>query len=327
MNRTLRGVRARAARPLLAALVSILCPLASARAQAAGSNAVASLQDVRVTDSLASFAARDVAKRATSATDGAASPSASRAADSQAEEDEFIAPSRPSVANPAEFQRAGVLQVEYGYSGNFRSPSLSADQAAPLALRFAASNRLLLEFDLDTFKSETDRESRERQTGIGDARLGFQVVALKDTDEHPTLAFYVKLPTASEAKSLGTGRFDHTLLLLLSKKIGKTDIDFNVGFLADGEADGSGWDHGGMAAFDVSRDSENNFGVEAELSGTSIDSQLPRGFYALGSVNYKVNRRLRFDRGARFGLNPDAPRFGVFAGLSLGVADLYKPSR
>jgi hypothetical protein len=36
------------------------------------------------------------------------------------EEEEFIKPSRPTVANPAEFQKPGVLQVEYGYDANFR---------------------------------------------------------------------------------------------------------------------------------------------------------------------------------------------------------------
>ena len=108
------------------------------------------------------------------------------------------------------------------------------------------------------------------------------------------------------------------------KKVGKTDLNFNAGFLANGEEDGAGWDHGGLAAFSVSREFENNFGVEAEISGMSLDAGLPRGLYALGSLNYKVNRRLRFDWGARFGLNPEAPRVGVFGGLSVGVADLYK---
>jgi hypothetical protein len=33
---------------------------------------------------------------------------------------------------------------------------------------------------------------------------------------------------------------------------------------------------------------------------------------------------LIFDAGMRFGLNADAPRFGVFAGVTVGVADFYK---
>ncbi|HEX8161206.1 MAG TPA: transporter [Pyrinomonadaceae bacterium] len=309
------GRRAGAVGGSLITMALALCCLSPARAQQAQPARAGSLGDVPVTDSLAALDARRVVakKRA---------PSASE--DSEGEE--FIKPDRPTVSSSAEFQKAGVLQVEYGYDGNFRSDEFQAEHTGQLALRFAASSRLLLTFDLDTFKSETDRETRERRTGVGDARLGLQAVAVKETEAHPALAFAyrLKLPTASERKGLGTGRFDHELLLLLSKKVGKTDLDFNAAFLANGEEGGGGWDHGGLAAFAASREFENGFGVEAEISGMSLDSSLPRGLYALGSLNYKVNRRLRLDWGVRFGLNPEAPRVGVFGGLSLGVADLYK---
>jgi hypothetical protein len=244
---------------------------------------------------------------------------------SQTEEEEFIKPSRPGVANPAEIQKGGVLQVEYGYDANFRSRELHTDQSAPLALRFAATSRLLLELDLDTFKSETDEATRMRETGIGDTQIGLQVVALKDTAAHPALAFayYVKLPTASEAKGLGTGRYDHKLVFLLSKKVGQMDFDFNGAYLNFGRADGAGRESGGQAAFSLSREFENNFGVEGELSGQSLDEAQPRGVYALTAVTYKINRRLQLDGGLRFGLTSDAPRVGVFAGMTVGVADFF----
>jgi hypothetical protein len=248
-------------------------------------------------------------------------------AQSSGEEDEdFIKPSRPSVSNPAEFQKPGVLQLEYGYDGNFRAAEFRTDQSTPFTLRFAASSRLLLEADLDTIKSETD-DTGMRQTGIGDTRLGFQVVALKDTEQHPALAFayYVKLPTASKEKNLGTGRVDHKVLLLVSKKVGQTDVDFNTALLINGHEDIINlWVMGGQAALSVSREFENNFGVEGELSGETKDDVQQKGLFALGALSYKVNRRLILDAGMRFGLNPDAPRFGVFAGLTVGVADLYK---
>ena len=34
---------------------------------------------------------------------------------SSSDEPDFIVPSRPTVSNPAEFQRPGVLQLEFGY--------------------------------------------------------------------------------------------------------------------------------------------------------------------------------------------------------------------
>nr|MDQ5835647.1 hypothetical protein [Acidobacteriota bacterium] len=38
------------------------------------------------------------------------------------DEPDFIVPARPTASNPAEFQRPGVLQLEYGFDGNWRAP-------------------------------------------------------------------------------------------------------------------------------------------------------------------------------------------------------------
>ncbi|MCA1815589.1 MAG: transporter [Acidobacteria bacterium] len=174
----------------------------------------------------------------------------------------FIQPSRPLVSTPAEVQKAGVLQVEYGYDAFFRSRDFSTQQATPLRLRFAASSRLLLDFDFQPVKSQTPR-SGARDTGVGDVRVGFQAVAIKGADKHPALAFayFAKLPAASAEKGLGSGRVDHSVRALL---------------------------------------------------------------FALGALVYRVNRRFRLDGGMRFGLNPDAPRAGVFVGTTVGAADLFK---
>lgn len=241
------------------------------------------------------------------------------------EEEEFIKPSRPTLANPAEIQKPGVLQVEYGYDGNFRADDFRAQQTLPLALRYAATSRLLVEFDLGTLASETD-QTGVRMTGIGDTRLGFQVVALKDTEEHPALAFayYIKLPSASEAKGLGTGRVDHRILVLISRKFGEVDMDVNGAYLIVGREQASGWVTGGQGALSFSGQFKNGFGLQGELSGQTKDDEQPQGLFALGALTYQLNRRLQFDAGMRFGLNPDAPRFGVFAGVTVGAANLYR---
>jgi hypothetical protein len=44
------------------------------------------------------------------------------------DEPEFIVPARPTVSNPAEFQKPGVLQVEFGYNGNFHSSDFKSDE-------------------------------------------------------------------------------------------------------------------------------------------------------------------------------------------------------
>jgi hypothetical protein len=237
------------------------------------------------------------------------------------EEEEEIKPTRPGVANPAEIPEPGVLQLEFGYDSNFRARDVRAEHSMPVTLRYSAAKRLLLHLDFDAVRSETDGQTRERATGFGDTRVGFQVVALEDGPGRPALAFayFAKLPTADEAEGLGTGRFDHKLAGLISKKVGETDVDFNAALLVAGREDGPGWEHGGQAAVSVSRDFKNHFGFEAELSGQSLDDVQPRGLFALGALRYTKGRRVVFDAGARFGLNPEAPRFGLFAGMSVGL--------
>jgi hypothetical protein len=252
-------------------------------------------------------------------------PSTTKQSSSQQEEAEFIKPSRPSLANPAEIQKPGVLQIEYGYDANFRGSEFRTQQTLPLSLRFAASSRLLIELDLDTVKSETD-ETGNRETGVGDTRLGLQVVALKDTESHPALAFayYIKLPSGSEEKGLSSGRVDHKVMLLLSRKFDKTDMDLNFAYLNVGRDDSERRASGGQGAISFAYEFRNNLGIEWELSGQSLDEVQPRGLFALGALTYKVNKRFQLDGGMRFGLNPDAPRVGVFGGVVVGVANLYR---
>ena len=124
---------------------------------------------------------------------------------------------------------------------------------------------------------------------------------------------------------LGTGRFDHRITALLSKKLGEnTDLDVNVAYLNVGREDSRRRADGGLAAVSLSHEFENKFGFEAELSGLSLDDVQPKGVYALGAVTYKFNKRLRFETGMRFGLSGEAPRVGIFAGFTVGVADLFK---
>ena len=251
-----------------------------------------------------------------------------QASGDKTDEPEFIVPSRPTISNPAEFQKPGVLQLEYGYDANFRADDFRTMQRTPLALRFAISRRFLFEVDNDNLISQTPIEGT-RETGVGDTRLGLQGVAVHETPDHPALAFayYIKLPSASVAKNLGTGRVDHSLITLVSKKISKTTIDFNAIYLLAGRQNQNGYASSGQAALALSRNVSEKFGVQGELSGQSRNDEQTGAIFALGAVTYQLNRRAIFDAGMRAGLTPDAPRYGVFAGVTFGVADFYSSKK
>ena len=239
------------------------------------------------------------------------------------DEPDFIVPSRPTVSNPAEFQRPGVLQLEFGYSANFHAPGVSTEQDLPLALRFAVSRRLLLEFDGDSPSSQT--VDGARTTGVGDTQLGVQVVLRHENESRPgvALAYYIKLPSANSAKGLGTGRVDHNLIAFVSKKIGGTTVDLNATYLLAGRITDGGHAASGQGALAASHDVTRRVGIQAEISGFSRNDAQPGAMFALGAATYQLNRRLVLDCGVRFGLSHDAPRNGFFAGMTVGIADLY----
>jgi hypothetical protein len=99
--------------------------------------------------------------------------------------------------------KPGVLQIEFGYDGNFRSDEFRSQQTLPLTVRYAPVEQLLLDVNVDTLIFEKD-EMGISERGVGDTRIGLQLLALKDTEEQSALAFayYIKLPTASAEKNL-----------------------------------------------------------------------------------------------------------------------------
>ena len=244
-----------------------------------------------------------------------------------ADEPDFIVPARPTVSNPAEFQRPGVLQLELGFNGNWRAPGDTSGQDTPLALRFAISRRLLFEFDADSPISQT--AAGTRTTGAGDTQLGLQGVLAHQTHGRPgiAVAYYIKLPTASSEKGLGTGRVDHNFLALISKNIGQTTVDFNAIYLLAGRTTNDGHASSGQAALAASRNISKRIGLQGELSGLTRNDAQPGALFTLAVATYQVNHRLVFDGGMRFALTHEAPRVGAVAGLTVGIADLYRRHR
>jgi hypothetical protein len=244
------------------------------------------------------------------------------------DEQDFVVPARPTFSNPAEFQKPGVLQLEYGYNANFHAPGVSVAQDTPLALRFAANSRFLLELDSDLVISQS-LSGGLRATGYGDMQLGVQGVLEHEKESRPgiSLAYYIKVPTASASKGLGTGRVDHNFIALVSKKFGQTVVDFNAIYLLAGSSIERGHASSAQGALAFSHNLTRRTGVQGEVSGFSRIDLQPGAVFGLGVVTYQVNRRLVFDGGARFGLTHDAPRAGLVAGLTVGVSDLYRKNK
>ena len=234
---------------------------------------------------------------------------------------------RRRASKAAEFQGAGLLQLDYGYNGDFHARQMQAMQAATINLNFALTDSLLLEFANDNLASQTDMAG-SRQTGIGNTSLGLQWTALAEKPQHPSLAlaYLATLPTGSQQKGLNNGRTTHKLTGLMSKQIGKTDVDLNASLLLNGIEQKKGYDKGVQLALGFTRSLRRGFGLQWEVVGETLDADEPKGAFALWSLTWQPNARIQFDAGMRYGLTPNAPRFGVFVGINFAVANLY-PSR
>lgn len=239
------------------------------------------------------------------------------------EDEDYISPVRPTVSDSATIQKKGVLQMETGGDFDFDTPEERNQQAHSLNFYFAASKRLRLDLEIETVVSQRDLTGN-RETGVGDVNLGFKAIARDQPKERLAVGFSysIKLPAASAEKGLGTGKIDHNLRFILNRTLGKNNYVFNAAFLNNGREDSSRRDSGAQTVFTVERELTNKFGIVGEIFGNTISESQPRGIYLLGALTYKINKRLVFDIGARPGFGRDAPRIGLFAGLTVGVANL-----
>lgn len=236
-----------------------------------------------------------------------------------------IRPRHSSVSNPANFNTAGVLQIEYGYGGYFRGKGFRSQQTGTLSISYAASERIGLEFDIDTISSQQDPKFI-RTKGIGDSRLGIQLDVADESKFSPSFAvsYFAKLPTASVAKDLGTGKVDHAFSLLFSKKVGKFDIDLNSGLLINSKQGEKGFVMGGQFAFGVSRDLTEKVNLQAEIFGESKDADEPQGLFGSAIVSYRVNHKLSLNASVIVGLTRNSPRIGATVGFTYAFASFFK---
>ena len=242
------------------------------------------------------------------------------------EDEDYISPVRPTVSDSAKIQKKGLLQIEAGGDFDFDASDFLNRQSAPLGVYFAVNKKLRLDFEMEAVVSQKDSMTGRRETGIGDVHLGFKAIARDKPEERLAAAFAysVKLPAASEEKDLGTGRVDYNLRLIFHRTYGKTDYIFNAAYLNNGREDGDGRDSGAQAVFTVERELSKKIDIVGEIYGNTIEENQPRGIYLLGALIYKVNKRLHLDFGVRPGFGRDAPKIGLFAGLTVGVANLYR---
>lgn len=86
---------------------------------------------------------------------------------------------------------------------------------------------------------------RTTERGLGDivASLGYAMLPGNEGAPFVELSLKIKFPTASESKSLGTGEFDYTAMVNVSKTYGQFTPFANIGYSVIGEPSGTDLDN------------------------------------------------------------------------------------
>src|SRR5262249_31483630 len=139
-------------------------------------------------------------------------------------------PNRPTVADPADITQYGVLEVEYGYD---HVMGLQRDRENNFGgrFKFAATCNFEISWDTETFLRQT--AGGVTQSGFGDNALGFEYRFYRQSKRIPSLSigYSLKFPSASVAKGLGTGKYDHEIRFYASKDILGTHFDYNAAYI------------------------------------------------------------------------------------------------
>jgi len=227
---------------------------------------------------------------------------------------------RPTVADPADITQQGVVELEYGWERDWL-PGAARGHGFSGLLKFAATCNLEVRWGTDPFLSMGG------ERGIGDNWLGGQYRFHHQSKRTPTLAagYMVKIPSASLAKNLGSGRVDHEFKLLASKDVHGLHFDFNAAMLLIGRPLGSGFDRYSEITLAFSRPIHGKLGVTGAIYGDTRLNRATPGFASnLWALTYTITPRLIIDSGIDVAVTPNAPfRKRFFTGFVYSLGEVY----
>ena len=236
-------------------------------------------------------------------------------------------PNRPTVANPADITQYGVLELEYGWDRLWPEEGVRQASLGGL-LKFGLLCDLELRWNTNSFLSQADINGIHRS--FGDNWLGPQIRFYRQTKRVPSMAvaYAIKIPSASTADGLGTGRVDHAFTLLVSKDIARFHFDFNVSRLLVGRPNASGIDNNQQINLAFSRVIRGRLQFTGEFYGdTRLNPATPGFASSLWALTYTVVPRLVLDAGFEAGLTSGGPHRHVFVGFTYSIANLYPGQR
>lgn len=237
-----------------------------------------------------------------------------------------VNPNRPTFATPSRTTQEGVLELEAGLQrAEFKDGSRAEFQ--PILLKLGQTARFEWRLGWNGHLAETAPDG-SRVEGFSDPTFGFQWHPV-DQDRagvDAAIGYFHKFAAANAAEGLGSGRADDTLVLLASKDFGPLHLDVNwlhgwIGQPLGGRAD----QDSGTVSFSWPLAGPWGMGAELYTVGPLPGARRDTAFLAYGS--YQPVSRVVFDMGFDRGLSDAAPRWNLFAGVTVGLGHFFHPGR
>lgn len=222
-------------------------------------------------------------------------------------------PYRPTVSNPADLPVPHHFEWEAGGYSEHDSGD-ARHSSVPYLLKYAFNEDVGVLVGGESLV--VDKGGGDTTQGWGDTTVEMKLHHKVTEKTGIGLEAGATLPTAS--RGLGSGRTNYTLNGIVSTEAMGCDVDINVTYTRLGASDpDTGHDQLGWAVA-AAHDLSPKWGVEGEFSGSA-----QRGTHGvaqfLGALAFTATPTLVFDGGALFGMNREAPRYGVFAGMTMLV--------
>lgn len=171
-----------------------------------------------------------------------------------------------------------------------------------------------------------DRKARAAQeadteSGLGDVLLRGSYVLLEEREVWPEIAPYVKIkfPTADEDRGLGTGEFDETLGIDLSKTfLERLTAYLTLAYTFVGSPDGSDFDNSFGWSLGAAYAVASPFSVFAFLDGaTAISSEQDDPLELRVGAEWRFTKVVKLTGAVTKGLTDGSADWGISAGLAL----------
>jgi hypothetical protein len=215
------------------------------------------------------------------------------------------------------------MEFEYGLERQWPGGGANRDDLSG-GLRFGLTPKLDFHWSSSEFVHLMNAEGN--RTGYGDNWIGLKYRLRAQSKYRPGFGMFyaAKLPSASVALGLGSGRVDHSISFLASKDVRKVHFDFNVIELLAGRPSATGFDHNtGCALATWVPLTKRLTGVVEPYGYNTLNPGNPALASAMVGFNYKVQPRVYLDGGLDVGVSHSAPKQRVYVGATYALGNVY----